>query len=255
MEAQVPANKLGITLLKHIRIVLLSVVLSLTVAAFGQDTKSTAAASATVTPQSQQPPTPRLVELKASDGTVLKATYFTAAKPGPGVLLLHQNNRTRSSWDDVAKQLAPVGISTLSVDNRGHGGSGGEYDKWTNPNHEQANAELVSDLDTAFHYLVTQPGVKRDLIGMGGAGLLGIDNSVQTARQHSAEVKSLALLSGETFLPGLQFLRQASQLPELFVVDDNDEYPPTVEAMHLLYSMASNPGKKFVHYSAAHDAP
>jgi hypothetical protein len=41
----------------------------------------------------------------------------------------------------------------------------------------------------------------------------------------------------------------------LFVVDDNDEYPPTVEAMHLLYSMASNPGKKLVHYSAPHEAP
>jgi hypothetical protein len=32
-------------------------------------------------------PLPRVVELKASDGTPLKATYFAAAKPGPGVLL------------------------------------------------------------------------------------------------------------------------------------------------------------------------
>jgi hypothetical protein len=37
-------------------------------------------------------------------------------------------------------------------------------------------------------------------------------------------VKSLALLSGETFQPDLQFLRQASQLPGLFVVADEDEY-------------------------------
>jgi tetratricopeptide (TPR) repeat protein len=110
-------------------------------------------------------------------------------------------------------------------------------------------------MDTAFQYLASQPGFKREVIGVGGAGLLGLDHSIQTARQHPAEVRSLALLSGETFLPGLQFLRQASQLPELFVVDDNDEYPPTVEAMHLLYSMASNPGKKFVHYCAAHEAP
>jgi formylglycine-generating enzyme required for sulfatase activity len=44
------------------------------------------------TPQAQKskpPPTARVVELKASDGTVLKASYFGAAKPGPGVLLLH----------------------------------------------------------------------------------------------------------------------------------------------------------------------
>jgi hypothetical protein len=50
-------------------------------------------------------------------------------------------------------------------------------------------------------------------------------------------------------------LRQASLLPGLFVVDDNDEYPPTVEAMHLLYSTASNPGKKLLHYPATHEAP
>lgn len=32
----------------------------------------------------------RVADLTASDRTKLKATYFGAAKPGPGVLLLHQ---------------------------------------------------------------------------------------------------------------------------------------------------------------------
>jgi dienelactone hydrolase len=200
-------------------------------------------------------PSPQAVDLKVSDGTVLKASYFAAAKSGPGVLLFHQSNRTRNSWDEVARQLAAAGINTLTIDNRGHGESGGKYDSWTNPNREQARHDLVSDLDAAFQYLVSQPGVNRDVIGIGGAGLLGVDNAVRTAKQHSAEVKSLGLLSGETFRPGLEFLRQASQLPALFVVDDNDEYPPTVEAMHLLYSAATNPGKKLVHYTAAHEAP
>ena len=68
-------------------------------------------------------------------------------------------------------------------------------------------------------------------------------------------MKSLALLSGETFQDGLQFLRETSRLPGLFVVADDDEYPPTVEAMELLYITSSNPAKKFVHYSAAHEAP
>src|SRR5213079_2409353 len=63
------------------------------------------------------------------------------------------------------------------------------------------------------------------------------------------------LLSGETLQEGLQFLRQASILPGLFVVADDDEYPRTVEAMEWLYINSSRPGKKFVHYSAAQDAP
>ena len=38
-------------------------------------------------------PAPREVNLVASDGTKLKATYFAAAKEGPGVLLMHQCNQ------------------------------------------------------------------------------------------------------------------------------------------------------------------
>jgi dienelactone hydrolase len=198
--------------------------------------------------QVQPPSAPRVVELKASDGVVLKASYFAAAKPGPGVLLLHQSNRTRKSWDELGGQLAAAGINTLTLDMRGFGESGGNRKTYN----RQTNAR---DIDTAFQYLVSQPGVKRDVIGVGGAGWFGVLPSVEVAGQHAAEVKSLVLLSGETLQDGLQFLRQASHLPELFVVADDDEYPPTVEAMELLYITASNPGKKFVHYSATQDAP
>jgi dienelactone hydrolase len=206
----------------------------------------------------QAPPAPRVVNLKAPDGILLKATYFAAAKPGPGVLLFHQVNRTRKSWDDVAVQLAAAGINTLTVDLRGFGESGGTpYDKLTKAqrNDQISNEGLPGDRDTAWQYLVSQAGVERDVIGVGGAGLLGVGNSVQTARQHPAEVKSLALLSGETFQGGLQYLQKTPQLPGLFVVDDHDEYPPTVEAMELAYISCPNPGKKFVHYSAAEEAP
>src|SRR5260370_23285103 len=65
----------------------------------------------------------------------------------------------------------------------------------------------------------------------------------------------MVILSGETSRDGLQFLRQASQLPELFVVADDDEYPPIVEGMELLYITASSPSRKFVHYSVSHEAP
>jgi len=223
--------------------------------ALAQGTNSAAAAS-TQDPHQSQPPAPRVVDLKASDGIVLKATYFAAAKPGPGVLLYHQSNRTRDSWDAIARQLAAAGINTLTLDMRGFGESGGTPNtKLTDVERPKVRTKRPSDIDTAFQYLVSQPGVKRDVIAVGGAGELGVGQSVEVARQHSAEVKSLVLLSGETLQDGLQFLRQASQLPGLFVVADDDEYPPTVEAMEWLYVTSSSPGKKFVHYSAAQDAP
>ena len=185
---------------------------------------------------------PHTVDLKSTDGTLLKATFFPAAKPGPGVLLFHQSNRTRTSWDDVPRQLAAAGINTLTIDERGYGESGGKK--------EARELYHDGDLDAAFEYLVSRPSVQRDVIGAGGAGWLGVDNSVETARRHSAEVKSLVLMSGETLLPQLKFLRQASQLPGLFVVSDDDEYPPTVEAMEWLYDCSTSSQKQFIHYIA-----
>lgn len=191
--------------------------------------------------QPSQPAAPHTVDLKSTDGTVLKATFFPAVNSGPGVLLFHQSNRTRTSWDDVARQLAAAGINTLTIDERGYGESGGK---------KEARALYHDgDLDAAFEYLVSQPGVQREVIGAGGAGWLGVDNSVETARRHSAAVKSLVLVSGETLLPQLRFLRQTPQLPGLFVVSDDDEYPPTVEAMEWLYDCSASPQKQFIHYN------
>src|SRR5437588_2234267 len=234
--------------MKQILTFLLVALTTLAAGALGQETKSAATPSATPVPPSQQPSAPRVVELKAPDGTILKATYFAAAKPGPGVLLLHQSNRTRKSWNQLAPQLAAAGFNTLTLDMWGFGESGGKTDKPT-------RLTEARDVDTAFQYLVSQPGVKRDVIGVGGAGWLGIDNAVTAARRHPTEIKSLVLMSGETLRDGLQFLHEARQLPELFVFSDDDEYPPTQDAMKLLYVTALGPSKKLVHYSATQDAP
>jgi len=198
----------------------------------------------------QQVPAARVVDLTASDGTILKASYFAAAHPGPGVLLLHQCNRQRKVWDELAAQLAATGINVLTLDMRGFGESGGTpRDKV--PPQEEAKIEAEKwpgDLETAFQYLVSQPGVKRDLIGVGGASC-GVNNSIQTARRHPDEVKSMALLSGGTNAAGRQFLRSGSPPPALFVVADDDEFRPTLDVMNWLYGGFSNSGKKFVEYA------
>jgi hypothetical protein len=192
------------------------------------------------TTQSQGASSSKVVDIKTADGTILNATYFAAGTPAPGVLLFHQSNRTRKSWEDIARQLAAVGINVLTID--------------TDPKRPRKQ-RWPGDLDAAFEFLVSQSGVKRDVIGIGGAGVIGVEDSVETARRHSGQVKSLVLLSGETFGEGRDFLRDASQLPELFVAADDDEYPPIVEQMEFLYITASSPSRKFVHYSASHEAP
>jgi len=159
----------------------------------------------------QEVPAPRVVDLKAADGTKLKATYFAAAKPGPGVLLLHQCNQQRKNWDDLAGRLAGTGINVLTLDYRGYGESGGT------PYKDLAQDEVTKvvtekwpgDVDTAFSYLVAQPGVTRGTVGAGGASC-GVNQSIQLARRHP-EVKSLVLLSGNTDRDGRGFLRSGGR--------------------------------------------
>ncbi len=190
----------------------------------------------------------RIVDLTASDGTKLKASYFAAAKRGPGVLLLHQCNGQRKVWDGLAQQLAAAGINVLTLDYRGFGESGGDrFDQLPPERMRQLQAEKwPTDFDTAFQYLISQPGITSEVIGVGGASC-GVNNSIQTARRHP-EVRSLVLLSGSTDVNGRQFLRNSANVPVFFSVADDDEFPPTVLAMEWLYSLTSNPGKTFVHY-------
>lgn len=190
----------------------------------------------------------RVLDLTAADGTKLKATYFAASQPGPGVLLLHQCNRQRKVWDGLAQQLAAAGVNVLTLDYRGFGESGGDRFDVQQP---QKAAELQrhwpDDIDIALQYLESQPGVKREVIGVGGASC-GVQNSVQAARRHP-EIKSLVLLSGPTDLKGRQFLRDATQLPVFLAVADDDEFPATVETIEWLYILTADPEKKFVHYA------
>src|SRR5215471_11903332 len=111
---------------------------------------------------------PRNVDLKAADGTPLKATYFAAAKPGPGVLLLHQINRDRKSWEPVAAQLAAAGINTLTLDMRGFGESGTPSTKLSDAERRNARRGWPQDVDAALQNLSSQPGVDHNLIGVGG---------------------------------------------------------------------------------------
>jgi len=188
----------------------------------------------------------RVVDLTAPDGLALQATYFPAAAPGPGVLLLHQCNRQRKVWDDLARQLAAAGLHVLTIDYRGYGESDGKrFETLTPPEAQALRAKWPGDIDVAFQYLVSQPGVKKDTIGVGGASC-GVDNSVQAARRHP-EVKSLVLLSGNTDIQGRRFLR-TSQVPAFFSVANDDEFRPTVAAMQWLYSLAGTSAKQLAQY-------
>src|SRR5689334_19056061 len=153
---------------------------------------------------------PRDVDLAASDGTHLKATFYAAnanGKPAPAVMLLHMCNTDRKSWTPVAEQLAATGISALTIDNRGFGESGGP--RWQDASPEvrqQIGEKWPGDFDTAFAWLLSQNGVTKNGIGAGG-GSCGVNNVVKLASRH-AEIRSLVLLAGGIETSGVNYLRQ-----------------------------------------------
>src|SRR5215468_7601422 len=124
----------------------------------------------------KEPRALKVTDLTTADGTKLKVSYFAADKPGPGVLLLHQCNRQRRIWDGLALQLVASGINVLTLDLRGFGESGGDPLPKLTPQQAQAEAaKWPGDIDVAFQYLRSQPGVKQDAIGVGGASC-GVNN-------------------------------------------------------------------------------
>lgn len=199
------------------------------------------------TPAALPSPTPRIVDLKAQDGTPLKATYFASAKPGPGVLLLHQCDADRKLWDVLAERMVASGISVLTMDYRGFGESGGaRYDKMTGEERGAVvNQVWPGDIEIAYSYLLAQPEVQHERIGAGGASC-GVNNSLQLALHHP-EIQALTLLSGPANRDGRLFLT-SSKLPIFTAVANDDKYPGSVEEMQWLSAVSPNPASRFARF-------
>ena len=185
------------------------------------------------------------VDITAPDGTRLQATFFAAAKPGPGVLLLHMCNTTRKSWEPVAKELSDKGINALTIDNRGFGESGGPRFDLSAPDViKQLNEKWPADFDAAYNFLIAQLGVDKRRIAVGG-GSCGVDNAVKLAQRHP-ELKSLVLLAGGTDLAGINYIAQHPELPIFTAAAADDQYNPnTIQLMQWFSEISGNPRTKF----------
>lgn len=192
-----------------------------------------------------QTPSRKDVDILASDGTKLRATFFTAAKPGPGVLLLHMCNTTRKSWEPVAVELSEAGINALTIDNRGFGESGGPRFEGGSPEVlKELNDKWPEDFDAAFHFLLAQPGVDKNHIAAGG-GSCGVDNAIKLAERHP-DINALVLLAGSTDVAGFNFIAHKPEAPIFTAAAADDEYnPSTLELMHWLSELSENPRTKF----------
>jgi dienelactone hydrolase len=192
-------------------------------------------------------PAPTIVSLKAPDGVALKASYFSAGRPGPGILMLHACNRERKSWTHLATDAAARGYHVLALDFRGYGESAGERFEQFQEQQPVVDGKWPGDVDAAFTWLTAQPGVDKERIAAAGASC-GVNQSVQLARRHP-EVRTVVLLSGNTNPAGRQFLRDSPWLPIFASASQGDG--GAVETMQWTMGWSRNPKNKFVEYKAA----
>ena len=61
--------------------------------------------------------------LEGSEGNALAVDLRRAGPDAPVALLMHGGGQTRHSWQGTAERLAAAGVTSLSVDARGHGDS------------------------------------------------------------------------------------------------------------------------------------
>jgi len=194
---------------------------------------------------SAQTPASRDGDITSPDGTKLRATFFSAGKPGPGVLLLHMCNTTRKSWEPVAKRLSERGVNVLTIDNRGFGESGGPRFEGGSPEvRQQLNEKWPADFDAAYQFLISQPGVDKGQLAFGG-GSCGVGNAVALAERHP-DVKALVLLAGTTDVKGINFIADHPERPIFTAAAADDEYnDDAVQIMQWTANLSSNPRTKF----------
>jgi hypothetical protein len=133
------------------------------------------------------------------------------------------------------------------VDYRGYGQSGGT--KSDDPQQQRwiADREWPGDIDTAYAWLTSQPGVDKARTGAAGASC-GVDQAVQLARRHS-EVRTVVLLSGGIEVKSREFVRDSAWMPIFGAASQGDG--GAVEAMRWAMGWSRNPTNTFVEYQAA----
>jgi dienelactone hydrolase len=184
--------------------------------------------------------TPQTVKFDSADKLEIIGTFYESPQPNsPAVLLLHQWQSTRKSYDNFAKQLQTKGFGVLAIDGRGFGKSMKTTDgKTVSPSRsDDAVKAMKVDVDNAFNFLKQQKNVDAARVGIVGASY-GSSLALIYAAENK-EVKAVALLS-----PGINYFGNMPTEPAaktfgnrpllLVAADDDKESAETVRKLKLV---------------------
>ena len=165
------------------------------------------------------------VDITSADGTVLKGSYYDPGQPGPGMLLVHQCNMDRTSWESLAGSLSAAGIHVLTFDLRGFGETPGEG--LVSPDSfPRLMQQSPPDVDAAYAYLLAQDGVDAARTGVGGASC-GVALTSDLATRNP-DVKAFLALSGFPSDAAQEHIAMTPGLAVFGAAADADDLTPGV---------------------------
>jgi dienelactone hydrolase len=146
-------------------------------------------------------PAPQNVKFTSEGNVEIVGTFYESAKASSAaVLLLHQWQSSRKSYDEFAKRLQTKGFGVLAIDGRGFGDSVRTMDgKPVAPARTDETVKAMkADVANALDFLAKQKNVDSAKIGIVGASY-GSSLAIIYAAENP-KVKAVALLS-----PGLNY--------------------------------------------------
>lgn len=144
---------------------------------------------------------PQIVKFESAEKAEIVGTFYESPKANsPAVLMLHQWQSNRKSYDELARRLQAKGFGVLAIDGRGFGESVKTTDgKTIAPARDAETVKAMkADVDNAFQFLAKQKNVDAARIGIVGASY-GSSLAIIYAAENK-QVKAIALLS-----PGLNY--------------------------------------------------
>lgn len=175
------------------------------------------------------------IDLKTADGINISGSWVASENPSNTVvLLIHQLRKDKSIWDSLVQKLAASGFSSLAIDLRGHGQSGGG--SWEDFTDEQFKA-LMNDVEVAGKYL-------REKFPAQNVALIGSSIGANLVLNYAAKnnVSSVVLLSPGLDYKGITTEEAAGGFSKpLFMAASNDDPNESVNATRRLSEIITTP--------------
>jgi dienelactone hydrolase len=160
----------------------------------------------------------------------------------------------RHSWDGLANDLASAGFHVLTFDFRGFGDTG---DKAADSaaRRTQMAEKWPKDVDAAYSYLMSQKGVDKSRVAVGGASC-GVTQAANAVTRQKA-VTALVMLSGPAGDAGNAYIAQTPSLAVFGAATDKDSLVATsAQSVTHAREASKNPDSKVKIYSGTeHGVP